>query len=56
MDPLKDDDVIYGTSTFRRYLLKFHRVVISDHELNERLNEVIKEETEEEGENNGISA
>jgi hypothetical protein len=55
MGPLKEDDVIYGTSTIRRYLLKFHRVVISDPELNERLNEVVKGEIEEEEVDHGVS-
>lgn len=55
MKILKDEDVIYGTSTFRRYLVKFHGVVISDHELNKRLDEVIKEEIEEKEEKHGIS-
>ena len=50
MDPLKDEDVIYGTSTIRRYLKKFHGVMISDHELNQKLIEIIEDEIREEGE------
>ena len=50
---MKDEEIVYGTSTIRRYLKKFYGVVISDHELNEKLNEVIKEEIKEE-ENHGV--
>jgi hypothetical protein len=55
MGALKDEDLVYGTSTFRRYLEKFHGVVISDRELNERLNEVIKEEILDEEVRHGVS-
>ena len=55
MEPFKDEDVIYGTSTFRRYLKKFHGLVVSDHELNERLEEVLKEEAEEMEVSHGVS-
>jgi hypothetical protein len=55
MGPFKDEDVVYGTRTFSRYLVKFHGVVISDHELNERLNEVMKEEIEDEEVRHGVS-
>ena len=55
MSPLKNDDVVYGTSTFLRYLAKYHGVIISRKELDDRLSGVIKEEIEEEEVEHGIA-
>ncbi len=44
---LEDEDIIYGTSTIRKYLKKFHGVEISDADLNDRFTEMILEEIEE---------
>ena len=48
-------EVLFGTSTLRRYLKKFHEVEISSKDLNKRLEEVILEEIEEEEAKHGIS-
>jgi hypothetical protein len=44
---LEDKDIVYGTSTIRKYLKKFHGVEISDADLNDRLTKIILEEIEE---------
>jgi NADPH-dependent 7-cyano-7-deazaguanine reductase QueF len=48
-------EVLYGTSTLKRYLKKFHDVEISSEDLNKRLEEVIFEEIDEEEVQHGIS-
>lgn len=44
---LEGEDIIYGTTTIRKYLKKFHGVEISGADLNDRFTKMILEEIEE---------
>lgn len=48
------NNVIYGINTMVKYLIKYHGVVISKKDLNERFNLIILEEIEEKEGKNGI--
>lgn len=44
MDPLwKDEDLVYGASIVRVFLMTFYGVVMSDHELKQKLREIIED-------------